>query len=60
MATGTGKTITSLNCVLTEFRKNPDKIYHVLILVPTIILVEQWEKEVRSFNFQEVFKISSK
>jgi superfamily II DNA or RNA helicase len=60
MATGTGKTITSLNCVLEEFRKNPDKIYHILILVPTITLVEQWEKEVLSFNFQEVFKISSK
>ena len=60
MATGTGKTITSLNCALEEFRKNPDKIYHALILVPTITLVEQWEKEVRSFNFQEVFKISSK
>ena len=60
MATGTGKTITSLNCVLEEFRKSPDKIYHVLILVPTITLVEQWEKEVLSFNFQEVFKISSK
>ena len=60
MATGTGKTITSLNCVLNEFRNNPDKIYHVLILVPTITLVEQWEKEVGSFNFQEVFKISSK
>lgn len=60
MATGTGKTITSLNCVLEEYRKNPDKIYHVLILVPTITLVEQWEKEALSFNFQEVFKISSK
>jgi len=60
MATGTGKTITSMNCVLSEFRNNPDKIYHVLILVPTITLVEQWEKEVRSFNFQDVFKISSK
>lgn len=60
MATGTGKTITALNCVLEEFRKNPDKIYHFLILVPTITLVEQWEKEIRSFNFQEVFKISSK
>ncbi|HTE23647.1 DEAD/DEAH box helicase family protein [Flavitalea sp.] len=60
MATGTGKTITSLNCVLNEFRDNQDKIYHVLILVPTITLVEQWEKEVLSFNFQEVFKISSK
>jgi superfamily II DNA or RNA helicase len=60
MATGTGKTITSLNCVLEEFRKNPTNIYHVLILVPTITLVEQWEKEVKSFNFQDVFKISSK
>ena len=60
MATGTGKTITSMNCVLSEFINNPDKIYHVLILVPTITLVEQWEKEVKSFNFQEVFKISSK
>ena len=60
MATGTGKTITSLNCVLEEFKKNPEKVYHVLILVPTITLVEQWEKEVLSFNFQEVYKISSK
>jgi superfamily II DNA or RNA helicase len=60
MATGTGKTITSLNCVLEEFRKDQKKIYHVLILVPTITLVEQWEKEVKSFNFQEVYKISSK
>lgn len=60
MATGTGKTITSLNCVLNEFKKSQNKIYHLLILVPTITLVNQWEKEVRSFNFQEVFKISSK
>lgn len=60
MATGTGKTITSLNCVLEEFRRNSDRVYHVLILVPTITLVEQWEKESRSFNFNEVYKISSK
>jgi superfamily II DNA or RNA helicase len=60
MATGTGKTITSLNCVLSEFNLNPEKTYHILILVPTITLVEQWEREVKSFNFQEVFKISSK
>jgi len=60
MATGTGKTITSLNCVLEEFRKNSAKTYHVLVLVPTITLVDQWEKEVLSFNFQEVYKISSK
>lgn len=60
MATGTGKTITSLNCVLNEFQKSNEKIYHAVILVPTITLVEQWEKEVRSFNFQDIFKISSK
>lgn len=60
MATGTGKTITSLNCILNELHKTTDKVYHALILVPTITLVEQWEKEVRSFNFQDVFKISSK
>lgn len=60
MATGTGKTITSLNCVLEEFRKNSNKVYHVLVLVPTVTLVEQWEREALSFNFQEVYKISSK
>ena len=60
MATGTGKTITSLNCVLNEYQKNGNQIYHALILVPTITLVEQWEKEIRSFNFQEIYKISSK
>jgi superfamily II DNA or RNA helicase len=60
MATGTGKTITSLNCVLNEYRKSKDKIYHAIILVPTITLVEQWEKEAHAFNFQEVIKVSSK
>ncbi len=60
MATGTGKTLTSLNCVLEEYRKNHDKIYQALILVPTITLVEQWEEEALKFNFNEVIKISSK
>jgi superfamily II DNA or RNA helicase len=60
MATGTGKTITSLNCVLSEYNKNNEGIYHLLILVPTITLVEQWEKEVKAFNFNDIYKISSK
>ncbi|NTS40788.1 DEAD/DEAH box helicase family protein [Flavisolibacter sp. BT320] len=60
MATGTGKTITSLNCVLNEYRRSKEKVYHALILVPTITLVEQWEKEAHAFNFQEVIKVSSK
>ena len=60
MATGTGKTITSLNCLLNEYKKEPDGVYHALILVPTITLVNQWEQEAKSFNFQEVIKVSSK
>ncbi len=42
MATGTGKTITSLNCLLEIYKKLG--YYKALILVPTITLVEQWEK----------------
>jgi len=60
MATGTGKTITALNCVLNEYTQSPTHTYRALILVPTITLVEQWAREVASFHFQEVYKISSK
>ncbi len=60
MATGTGKTITALNCVLTEYKRNPEKTYHAIILVPTISLVEQWEKEAKAFNFQNIIKVSSR
>lgn len=59
MATGTGKTITSLNCLLEESRKN-NNVYQGLILVPTITLVNQWEEEAKSFNFNNVIKVSSK
>lgn len=59
MATGTGKTITSLNCLLEESRKS-DNIYQALILVPTITLVNQWEEEAKNFNFNYVIKVSSK
>lgn len=60
MATGTGKTITSLNCILNEARKNIEPIYHALILVPTITLVNQWEEEASKFNFKNIIKVSSK
>lgn len=60
MATGTGKTITALNCLLEESRKDEEGIYHALILVPTITLVEQWCNEVKLFNFQDVITVSSK
>lgn len=58
MATGTGKTITSLNCLLEIYKKSG--YYKALILVPTITLVEQWEKECEKFNFSNVIKVCSK
>jgi len=58
MATGTGKTITSLNCLLEIYKKCG--YYKALILVPTITLVEQWEKECGKFNFSNIIKVCSK
>ncbi|MET0574026.1 MAG: DEAD/DEAH box helicase family protein [Pedobacter agri] len=55
MATGTGKTITSLNCILNEYRISG--AYKAIILVPSIALLNQWEKEVEQFNFKRIFKI---
>lgn len=57
MATGTGKTITSLNCVLEEYKKKG--VYRMLILVPTIDLVHQWTKEVGLFNYQNIYIVNS-
>ncbi len=57
MATGTGKTITSLNCALHEYEKTG--MYQMLILVPTIALVDQWKDEVKSFGFSNVIEVSS-
>lgn len=58
MATGTGKTITSLNCLLKIYKRNG--YYKALILVPTITLVEQWEIECKKFNFSTIIKVCSK
>lgn len=58
MATGTGKTITSLNCLLEIYKRLG--YYKALILVPTITLVDQWEKECAKFNFTNVIKVCSK
>ena len=49
MATGTGKTVTSLNCALEEYKN--DRFYHLIIAVPSKALTEQWEKEVKKFGF---------
>jgi superfamily II DNA or RNA helicase len=58
MATGTGKTITSLNCILEDYKIN--NFYKFIVLVPTISLATQWEKEItKKFNFEEVTICSS-
>lgn len=57
MATGTGKTITSLNCALEEYLD--DGYYRLVILVPSLALVEQWGDEVRNFNYRNIIKVSS-
>ena len=58
MATGTGKTITSLNCLLEIYKRCG--YYMAIILVPTITLVNQWEDECRKFKFSRIIKIFSK
>lgn len=57
MATGTGKTLTSLNCLLNQFKENNS--YKAVIVVPTIALVNQWKDECRKFNFNNVITVSS-
>lgn len=58
MATGTGKTITSLNCLLEIYKRSG--YYKAIILVPTITLVDQWEVECKKFNFDSIIKVCSK
>ena len=58
MATGTGKTITSLNCLLEIYKRKG--YYKAIIWVPTVTLVNQWEKECRKFQFSHIVKVYSK
>ena len=58
MATGTGKTITSLNCLLEIYKRKG--YYKALILVPTQTLVEQWVEECKKFDFAKVYLVYSK
>ena len=58
MATGTGKTITSLNCLFEIYQRKG--YYKAIILVPTITLVNQWEQECRKFHFSNITKVYSK
>ena len=52
MATGSGKTVTALNCLRKQYIENG--YYKAIIVVPTQALAIQWEKEAKSFNFQNI------
>ncbi len=52
MATGSGKTVTALNCVLKQYHENG--YYKAIIVVPTQALAIQWEKEAKAFNIQNI------
>jgi superfamily II DNA or RNA helicase len=58
MATGTGKTITALNCLLEIY--NSRHYYKALILVPTVTLVDQWKEECGKFGFLHVLTVSNR
>jgi len=50
MATGSGKTITSLSAATYLLNSLPDGYVPLLVVVPYMHLVEQWAKEGRNFN----------
>lgn len=52
MATGSGKTVTALNCLLKQYKENG--YYKAIIVVPTQALAIQWQKEAERFNFQNI------
>lgn len=52
MATGSGKTVTALNCLRKQYKENG--YYKAIIVVPTQALAIQWEKESKAFNFQHI------
>lgn len=58
MATGTGKTLTSLNCLLNLYKEHNS--YKAIIIVPTIALVNQWKEECEKFNFKNIITVNSK
>ena len=52
MATGSGKTVTALNCLRKQYKENG--FYKAIIVVPTQALAIQWQKEAEAFNFQNI------
>lgn len=58
MATGTGKTLTALYCLIEEYKK--DHRQKNIIVVPGEELVRQWGEEAKKCNFRNIFLWYSK
>ena len=58
MATGTGKTLTSILCLIKEF--GDTSIQKNIIVVPGQELVNQWYEELKNSNFKNLFRWFSK
>ena len=52
MATGSGKTVTALNCLRKQYKENG--FYKAIIVVPTQALAIQWKREAEAFNFHNI------
>ena len=57
MATGSGKTVTALNCIRKQYKENG--YYKAIIVLPTQALAIQWEHETKSFNYQNIVSTHS-
>lgn len=53
--TGVGKTRIALIAIQRFFNKNPSK--KVVVVVPTLILQDQWKEEIKNFNIQNSVNI---
>lgn len=53
MATGTGKTLTAINCLIQDYSENRHKF---IFVVPGKELVSQWSNELKNGNFGNIYK----
>lgn len=58
MATGTGKTLTALYCLIEEYKRTGKQ--NNIFVVPGEELVRQWAAELRTCNFKNIFLWYSK
>lgn len=56
MATGTGKTFTSLACAAKDFKENGRQF--LVIIVPYLHLIDQWKKDLPLFNIKGVITVA--